>query len=100
MDLNELYHNFDQAFLRIYPNFVNEVNKLLKKEEVVAYFNAEGAVTNAKVANGYYRKLLGKTADGSFVAQDFYSRNDVKQSDPFIISNELVSSKGYQRVST
>jgi hypothetical protein len=34
MDLNELYHNFDQAFLRIYPNFVNEVNKLLKKEEV------------------------------------------------------------------
>ena len=34
MDLNELYHNFDQAFLRIYPNFVNEVNKLLRKEEV------------------------------------------------------------------
>lgn len=34
MDLNELYHNFDQAFLRIYPNFVKEVNKLLKKEEV------------------------------------------------------------------
>ena len=31
MDLNELYHNFDQAFLRIYPNFVNEV---LRKEEV------------------------------------------------------------------
>lgn len=34
MDLNELYHNFDQAFLRIYPNFVNEVNKLLRKEDV------------------------------------------------------------------
>ena len=33
MDLNELYHNFDQAFLRIYPNFVEEVNNLLKKEE-------------------------------------------------------------------
>ena len=68
----------------------NDAYKLIteKKEEVVAYFNAEGAVANAKVANGYYRKLLGKTADGSFVAQDFYSRNDVKQSDPFIISNE------------
>ena len=33
MDLNELYHNFDQAFLRIYPNFVEEVNNLLRKEE-------------------------------------------------------------------
>lgn len=42
MDLNELYHNFDQAFLRIYPNFVNEVNKLLRKEEV--YNLKEGAL--------------------------------------------------------
>ena len=68
----------------------NDAYKLIteKREEVAAYFNAEGAVANAKVANGYYRKLLGKTADGSFVAQDFYSRNDLKQSDPFIISNE------------
>ncbi|WP_139258330.1 DUF6377 domain-containing protein [Epilithonimonas mollis] len=33
MDLNELYQNFDRAFLRIYPNFVEEVNKLLKPNE-------------------------------------------------------------------
>lgn len=33
MDLDELYENFDRAFLRIYPNFVEEVNKLLKPEE-------------------------------------------------------------------
>ena len=33
MDLDELYQNFDRAFLRIYPNFVEEVNKLLKPEE-------------------------------------------------------------------
>ncbi len=33
MDIDELYHNFDKAFLRIYPNFVVEVNKLLKPEE-------------------------------------------------------------------
>ena len=59
-----------------------------KKEEVVAYFNVEGAAADSKVANGYYRKMLGKTADGSFVVQDFYSRNDVKQSDPFIIQDE------------
>ncbi len=33
MDLDELYQSFDKAFLRIYPNFVEEINKLLKPEE-------------------------------------------------------------------
>ena len=33
MDIDELYENFDKAFLRIYPNFVEEVNALLKPEE-------------------------------------------------------------------
>ena len=59
-----------------------------KKEEVVAHFNVDGSAAAAKVANGFYRKWLGKTADGSFVVQDFYSRNDLKQSDPFLITNE------------
>ena len=33
MDLDELYKNFDTAFLRIYPNFVEEFNRLLKPGE-------------------------------------------------------------------
>ncbi len=32
-DVEELYNNFDTAFLRLYPNFVEEFNNLLKKEE-------------------------------------------------------------------
>lgn len=32
MDLDELYQNFDRAFLRIYPNFVQEINKLIKPD--------------------------------------------------------------------
>lgn len=32
-ELKELYENFDQAFLNIYPNFVEELNKLLREEE-------------------------------------------------------------------
>lgn len=32
-ELKELYENFDQAFLNIYPNFVNELNMLLREEE-------------------------------------------------------------------
>jgi len=32
-ELKELYNNFDKAFLKIYPNFVEEINKLLRPEE-------------------------------------------------------------------
>jgi len=32
-ELKELYNNFDRAFLKIYPNFVIEINKLLRADE-------------------------------------------------------------------
>lgn len=32
-DLEELYTNFDKAFLKLYPNFVDEFNLLLKQDE-------------------------------------------------------------------
>lgn len=32
-EIEELYINFDMAFLKMYPNFVNEFNALLKEEE-------------------------------------------------------------------
>lgn len=32
-DIEELYANFDNAFLRLYPNFVDEFNAILKEEE-------------------------------------------------------------------
>jgi len=32
-ELKELYENFDQAFLNIYPDFVEELNQLLREEE-------------------------------------------------------------------
>ncbi len=32
-ELKELYNNFDKAFLKIYPDFVGEINKLLRPEE-------------------------------------------------------------------
>ena len=33
-ELEELYQNFDKAFLRLYPNFVEEFNSLLKPEGI------------------------------------------------------------------
>lgn len=32
-DVEELYNTFDKAFFKIYPNFVEELNALLRKEE-------------------------------------------------------------------
>jgi hypothetical protein len=32
-DVEELYDTFDRAFFKIYPNFVEEFNRLLKEEE-------------------------------------------------------------------
>ncbi|MCU4155647.1 hypothetical protein J1N10_06635 [Carboxylicivirga sp. A043] len=32
-ELKELYENFDRAFLNIYPNFIEEFNKLLKNDK-------------------------------------------------------------------
>ena len=35
-ELEIFYQNFDQSFLHIYPNFISEVNKLLKPEKQIA----------------------------------------------------------------
>lgn len=34
-ELNIFYENFDKSFLHIYPNFVEEINKLLKDDEQI-----------------------------------------------------------------
>lgn len=46
MDIDELYENFDKAFLRIYPNFVEEVNKLLKPGE---QYNVRSGTLNTEL---------------------------------------------------
>ena len=49
------------------------------------YFDAESQYHNTPVAGGYYRKVLGQTADGGWVVQDFYQDSQTKQIDPAII---------------
>jgi hypothetical protein len=45
-DVEELYRSFDKAFFKIYPNFVEEFNALLKKEE---YYNLEKGQLNTEL---------------------------------------------------
>ncbi|MGQ1946529.1 DUF6377 domain-containing protein [Geofilum sp. OHC36d9] len=44
-ELKELYANFDRAFLNIYPNFIEEFNKLLRPEEQYKE-SADGALNH------------------------------------------------------
>ena len=49
------------------------------------YFDADGQYHSAPVAGGYYRKVLGQTAGGGWVVQDFYQDSKTKQIDPGVV---------------
>ena len=49
------------------------------------YFDAKGNKAEKPVPDGYYRKILGKTADGRTVVQDFYQDSDKPQIAPAIL---------------
>ena len=49
------------------------------------YFDADGKPADKAAAGGYYRKTLGKTADGRLVAQDYYQDSHSPQTAPFIL---------------
>ena len=54
-------------------------------DEQTWYFNAGGSPVDQATAGGYYRKALGKTADGRLVAQDYYQDSHSPQTAPFIL---------------
>lgn len=56
-----------------------------KTNEPDLYFSAEGQYHSTPQQGGYFRRVLGKTADGSWVVQDFYQDNRAKQIDPALI---------------
>ena len=50
------------------------------------YFNKNGKAAAIPVPHGYYRVLLGQTADGRNVAQDFYQDSKTPQTAPFTLA--------------
>ncbi len=48
-ELTELYTQFDKAFLKIFPNFVNSVNELLKPEERIVLHEGELMNTELRI---------------------------------------------------
>lgn len=52
------------------------------------YFDADSNPVDKATAGGYYRKTLGKTADGRLVVQDYYQDGDKPQAAPVILKKD------------
>ena len=64
-------------------------NLVAKAEtRTLAYYDAEGNEAPQASAGGFYRMLLGRTADGKAVVQDFYQDSKTKQIDPVVIPDD------------
>lgn len=59
-----------------------------KQERLIGYFDADGHFSQTKTSNGYSRQLLGKTADGKSVVQDFYAINGKPQTSAFVLFDD------------
>lgn len=60
-------------------------SQIVKKDGKTTYFyDKEFNRVKRKTADGFYRVVLGKTADGNCIIQDFYAKTNKKQSEPAI----------------
>lgn len=86
----------DLAEFQIRPEFIdllhidsktyqNELEYTAAKEKKQYYFDKDGQSVDAPTAGGYYREILGTSADGKPVAQDFYQDSATPQTAPFIL---------------
>lgn len=72
-------------------------------DKQIVYFNSESQAVSEATNGGYYREIIGQTADGRIVAQDFYQDIGKPQTQPFILqkgadvrdfSSDTMDSKG------
>ncbi len=77
----------------ILPEAIRDADKAAKAENITYiageaqtfYYDADGKKTAQPAPGGYFRKLVGKTADGRIVAQDFYQDSGKPQTALFIL---------------
>ena len=58
------------------------------ERQIIAYYDNNHLESAKPAKGGYYRMLLGRTAEGRAVVQDFYQDNGARQSSPFIITDD------------
>ena len=83
-----------QSFAEMAPKEIETnrqyvASQIVKKDGKTKYFfNQDKDLVKKKVANGYYRVVLGKTAAGNCAVQDFYADTNTKKSEPFIVAKK------------
>lgn len=73
-EIREFYHQFDEMVLKLFPNFVERINQLLRDEERITLNENEGLITELRI---YALVCLG-ISDSSHIARFLrYSNNTV-----------------------
>ena len=65
-------------------------------EAPLHYLDAKRQPADKPVKDGYYRKELGKTADGRLVVQHFYQNSDKPASAPFLLKKDAAPDSGIE----
>ena len=74
-------------------------SQIVQKDGKTKYFfKQDKSRVKQKVAGGYYRIVLGKTAAGDCAVQDFYADTDQKRSEPLIVAKENCNKFGFDTV--
>lgn len=63
-------------------------------KESVAYFDANDRKIARPVESGYFRRTLGKTADGRIVVQEFWQDTATKRSAPYALTRRAAATNG------
>lgn len=58
------------------------------ERQIIAYYDNNHLESAKPAKGGYYRMLLGRTAEGRAVIQDFYQDNGMRQISPVIIPDD------------
>lgn len=67
--------------------YQNELSFTAAAEKTRYFFDEDSNLQEAPTKSGYYRDILGTTADGKIVAQDFYQDSSTPQTAPFILTS-------------
>lgn len=71
------------------PNTPAATAQITRAEErIVGYFSPDSEFSQAPTPNGYTRKLLGRTAEGFAVVQDFYTINGNPRTAAYVLFDD------------
>lgn len=86
-------HTLPETVLKATANSHQTTLKYTPHKTVkVYYYTAQGELADTPQISGFYREILGITADGRTVAQDRYQDSQLLQTAPFVLKKDALES--------